>query len=414
MCKWTEINIEPRDVLFFRGAKPMGGSALGEGARWPMPSVFHHALLSAFHARWPEAKTKHQHIRGDENKNSSFLYGDLKTVGVFPERLGRAGKKTLYFPMPSDVQFLNNDSAELCVLEPREMTGKGDLPAPLEKALFKPPDAEATKRTPHRWISDADLLDYLAGKPLMHRELEPLFDVESRPGIGIDPQTGTADAGTDTEGGKFYLAEYMRLRDGVSLKGFAVAETLDAYFADSAKSDFVLGGQRGVAHLAGVRDDTHLPTGVDISGTCIKWVTLTPAIFTGGWLPSWIDQKTGAIKGVETEKVERRSGESRKDWRARFKTTPIPGKLVAASIPKPVPYSGWKAHATGKEGAKPTRLCVPAGAVYYFEVPEGENPEPARPLPQWTVQERYCRGERLWLRAVRCVEVRAIRRLPPF
>lgn len=109
MCKWTEIKIEPRDVLFFRGAKPISGSAIGEGANWPMPSVFHHALLSAFHARWPEAKTRHQHTDGDKNKKSSFLYGDLKTVGVFPvigkdyvpEDETNSPAEGMYFPMPA-------------------------------------------------------------------------------------------------------------------------------------------------------------------------------------------------------------------------------------------------------------------------------------------------------------------------
>ena len=71
MCKWTEIEIKPRDVLFFRGGKPMGASAIGEGGGWPMPSVFHQAMLSAFHERWPDAKTKHQHFEEDKNKKST-------------------------------------------------------------------------------------------------------------------------------------------------------------------------------------------------------------------------------------------------------------------------------------------------------------------------------------------------------
>lgn len=376
MCKWTEINIEPRDVLFFRGAKPMTGSALGEGARWPMPSVFHHALLSAFHAKWPGAKTNHQHIGDKENQNSSFLYGDLKTCGVFPT-IGNV----LYFPMPADVEFLNDSGDELCTLEPRNPSGSGDLPAPLEMGLYKPPNAEATKRKPNRWISSADLEDYLKGIPLLHRNMDPLFDAESRPGIGIDPETGTADTGSENEGGKFYLAEYMRLRDGVTLKGFASAEAMKKYFADSKNSEFIFGGQRGVAHLDSVRsDDAALPAGIEISGTRIKWVTLTPSIFIGGWLPSWIDAKTGAIKGFKTVKPERKPREPRESWRARFEKTPIPGKLVAACIPKPIPVSGWKAHAAAKEGAKPTRLCVPAGAVYYFET---DSEEEARQLVQF-------------------------------
>lgn len=380
MCKWYEINVQPRDTLFFRGAKPMGASAIGEGANWPMPSVYHQAMLSAFHEKWPQLQSwEHGHTKGNEkNPGSSCRFGGLQTVGVFPERDGR-----LYFPLPADVQFLNNDSDELCVLEPRRLEGKGDLPNPLQMGLFKPENAEATKRTPGRWISFADLIAYLDGKPLADRKTKPLFDAESRPGIGIDASTGT------TGDGQFYMAESLRLRPGVALKAFATCgqvryrdekepdDVLRRFFSGSSAS-FVFGGQRGIAHLQGVRDSEtarQVFSPAAPQGRFIKWVTLTPSIFTGGWLPNWIDPQAGSIRAMETSKPARQPGESRKAWRARFGKKPIPGKLVAARIPKPIPYSGWKAQC-GSEGPRPTRLCVPAGAVYYFEVPEGEKPQP--------------------------------------
>lgn len=394
MCKWYEMNIDPRDVLFFCGAKPMGGSALGEGGNWPLPSVFHQAMLSAFHAKWPELQDwEHAHQQGNEkNMASSCRFGGLKTVGIFPERTNKDAGKTLYFPMPSDVQFLNNDSNELCVLEPRQLVGQGDLPAPLEMGLFKPPQSEATKKKPHRWISLEDLQAYLGGSGIKHdAEMEPLFEVENRPGIGIDRESGTADTGDGNEGGKFYLAEYLRLRDDVSLKALAICEqvryadekvpvdVLGNYF-ESGAEHFVFGGQRGVAQLQGVRDSESadkLLNPTELTGRFVKWVTLTPSIFMGGWLPSWVDAKTGEI--CRYEKLPRKEGENRKAWRARMKSEGLKktviGTLKAAAVNKPVPYSGWRDHGgDGNGGAKPTRLCVPAGAVYYFEVPEKESP----------------------------------------
>lgn len=351
-----------------------------------MPSVFHHAMLSAFHEKWPNQQDwEHDHKQpGHKNAQSSCRFGGLQTIGVFPERSG-----AFYFPMPADVQFLNNKDDNLCVLEPRELQGSGDLPDPLKMGLFKPDNAEATKRTPNRWISLCDLMKYLNGDELTEPErMDPLFDVENRPGIGIDPETGTADTGTEGEGGKIYLAEYLRLRPNVSLKAFAKceqvryadqskpADVLATYFGGT-KETFVFGGQRGVAHLSGIRDSERINrmlNPVAPAGRFIKWVTLTPAIFTGGWLPSWIDSETGKILAPTiTKRPDRRPGESRAAWRARFETIGIDGQLVAASIPKPIPYSGWRTSGgTGKQGAKPTRLCVPAGAVYYFEVTAGD------------------------------------------
>lgn len=378
MCNWYEIKIEPRDVLFFRGGKPMGATAIGEGAQWPMPSVFHQALLSAFRERWPEREMlgehKHDARDSDKNPNSTFRFGGLQTVGVFPS-IGN----TLYFPMPSDVQCFD-DTEKLCVLSPGDFAGKSDLPEPLKKGLFNP--GKATKKKPKPWISFQAMESYLDAEMENVKTLESaeLFDVESRPGIGLDAET------LSTEDGKFYIAEMLRLRDGVSLKGFAACEqsrakdekasdVFSGYFSKNKNSEFIFGGQRGVAYLEGVRNGK-LPTLGKPAGKRIKWVLLTPAIFTGGWLPSWV---TAEGQVVRYEKPERTPRETRKEWReriAREQTGTLLGTLVAACIPKPIPVSGWRVHGgkEGGEGARPTRLCVPAGAVYYFDVPAGADP----------------------------------------
>ena len=44
-----QIEIVPRDRLFFKDARPLGGSNVGGGANWPLPTLFHSALLSAIH-----------------------------------------------------------------------------------------------------------------------------------------------------------------------------------------------------------------------------------------------------------------------------------------------------------------------------------------------------------------------------
>ena len=264
------------------------------------------------------------------------------------------------------------------------------MPKPLSMGLFKPKGSEATKKNLKRWISLKDLETYLAGGDLKNEEIPVFFDVENRTGIAIDPSTGTADQGSDDEGGKLYLAEYMRLRDDSSFKAFATCEqvryadsedktdVLEKYF-DGSATPFIFGGQRGVAQLSGVRNsEIKKPFDISIQGTettRIKWVTLTSSIFTGGWLPSWIDAETGEICIYETPK--RNEGENRKAWRDRIRNEGVSkkviGKLVAASIGKPIPHSGWRTHGgNGNQGCKPTRLCVPAGAVYYFEAKEPE------------------------------------------
>ncbi|MBN2684868.1 MAG: hypothetical protein JXR40_06275 [Pontiellaceae bacterium] len=322
---------------------------------------------------------RHQATSNDKNKNSSFRFGGLKTIGIFP-MLGN----NLCVPTPADLQPLD-DSGALTVLQPVEK-GMCDLPKPLSMVLDKP--GGATKMRVHPWMLADDLVRYLGGNVdgIKTIEASALFEKESRPGIGISRETGSA------EEGKFYLAEYLRLEKEVSLCGFAqcrqkrfkdeVDEDLFAPFFDGRKQvPFVFGGQRGVAFLESVREN-HFGkiNGSRPTGTLIKWVLLTPAIYTGGWLPSWIDAATGQLKTGDVEKPQRQPGESREAWRARFKQNGIDAKLVAACVPKPVPYSGWRAHGgrldkdgKAENGAFATRLCVPAGAVYYFETSEPEK-----------------------------------------
>src|SRR6056297_3362063 len=102
MC-WYEMEIQPRDVLFFRDAKPMEASSVGEGAHWPWPNSLHDSLMSAFHHKWPkrqEWEFEHKNKNGkDRNwETSSMRFGGLKTVGVFPVQNGE-----LCFPKPADI-----------------------------------------------------------------------------------------------------------------------------------------------------------------------------------------------------------------------------------------------------------------------------------------------------------------------
>ncbi len=82
---------------------------------------------------------------------------------------------------------------------------------------------------------------------------------------------------------------------------------------------------------------------------------LTPAWFQHGWLAEWM--KAGQWSWP---------GGSR-----------LPMRLIAAAVPRPVPISGWDLFL---HQPKPTRWLAPAGAVYFFELPEGASEEQLRQL----------------------------------
>ncbi|MFH0878607.1 MAG: type III-B CRISPR module-associated Cmr3 family protein, partial [Lentisphaerota bacterium] len=93
---WYEFDLEPRDLFFFRDARPMDGAQIGHGASWPLPSVWHQALLTAFHERWPNELGWEQRLK--KKGAGSGRFHSLVTCGLFP-RLN----DQLLVPRPADI-----------------------------------------------------------------------------------------------------------------------------------------------------------------------------------------------------------------------------------------------------------------------------------------------------------------------
>ena len=354
---WYEINMEPRDLLFFRDAKPMKASSIGEGARIPYPHLFYDALIASFHEEWPELEDwEFEHFHPHKGEKGRMRFGGLKTLGVFP-----VCKDEVYLPVPADIATDGNDVARLW-----KPPGKNNLPSPLDFTVWN--DVKRRKEKAGDWISAGELNKYLSGEQFSLVKNEDLFWAECRPGIGIDPETHSTDEG------KFYLAEYMRLAKGVSLKGFASCRTsrrgengedvIGRYFS-GGRREFIFGGQRGTVSASATSGSPDFPSRG--AGKRVKWVLLTPAIFMAGWRPGWVGDDGNLL--LPADRPTRLPDERREDWRKKFGKT-IKAKLVAARLAKPDIISGWNLR-TG--GPRAVRLTVPAGSVYYFEAVTEED-----------------------------------------
>ena len=353
-----QLKIIPRDLLFCRDAKPMEGSYAGRGGFLPTPATFHGAIIASLYDKFgKDAADQCVH--------------NLRTTGVFPEL-----DNEMYFPVPLDIVPPAEGSAkeEYRQLIP-EMMRPGeisDLPEPLTHALFAP---EASKRTVPGWISASQMVNYLAGKPFKLVDESVLFERECRPGIGMNASTRTA------EDHKFYIAEYLRLRENVSLRGFVQSPEgalLDEMFACKEYS-MLLGGQRCSMHTEAVRlqenalffDDPLLQGRP--RNNCVKWVLLTPGAWRCGFLPDFIDFENGRVL-LPMETPLRKEGENRHVWRQRVANESVKfpsARLIAARIGKSTAISGWRMQEQNRSGRcsstpRATRLFVPAGSVYYF------------------------------------------------
>jgi hypothetical protein len=287
--------------------------------------------------------------------------------------------------------------------------------------------AEPSKEEPLPWWTKDAIEAYLRdgkeapAQPWAFRD-DSLFAREWHTGIGIDPETQTTGRGEAA--GKIYAAQYLRLRDGVTLGIHATMpmkngqsdqceERINQLFLGNRL--LIVGGQQRLCRVEELTQTGQpvslaelLPLSPRIAGESVKWLLLSPTVFPaipagdvkrpdglgvsisphpGGWLPNWVapadgfrasqeDRVVVVEKGRVLLKPEiPRNGESRDGWRRRVRQADfLDCRLVAARIPKPIAVTGWTEAVHLKDtpwkrehGPRPTLLAVPAGAVYYFE-----------------------------------------------
>lgn len=364
----TTYELEARDLLFFRDARPMDVDKkrtddvfnVGHGANWPRPDHLFSAVI-------------HELIR-DPAAPERAWYGqvpDLRVTGPFP-LLG----EELYLPMPLDWDM------RLVAFDAQ--VGVTDAPQPLTAGFA---DRVVEKKAYPRWIAVADYARYLTGKVGVGKGPKEadapdnadgtLFQREPRLGTTLDAATGASKrvAGR-TESGR-YAAEYLRL--GKDVKMVCEIETNQDSKLEGCWLRF--GGQGGLVRCAKTKKTLDERLGRLPQGTptrFVRWTLLTPALFAKGWYPNWLEETEGDVRTgkvmLPMEKVLRRPGESRASYRARMKVECRPfetARLVAACIGKAVAFSGYDS----REREKPTELAVPAGSAYVFECATVEEAE---------------------------------------
>jgi CRISPR-associated protein Cmr3 len=404
-----KLIFRPDDTLFFRDARPMGGASNGHGARFPQPHVLNSALHAAFHrafAHSPEIGHTHaRKSRRNQNKNlrpaqsigstNAERFGALRTVGPFPIDTDHRW----YFPNPADLPQPTHGVALFPISNSgNPLPGRGSLPSGLYPiGSILPPSKDPIPQ----WLSQAAFEAYLKNETVAFEHFkydQDFFSSEHTVGIGINSDTGT------TGDGQIFSQSCMRFREGCALGAHIATNNSSGSDADLIERLFPedgrirLGGESRmctVSHFQCLPNEPlPLPRGAAITGTRVKWVLLSPAIFPwlppsarrdephpGGWLPSWIDPQSLAVAlvtGCGAAKAK------------RLRLTPgtrIQAKLVAALTGRSEVVTGWTAVASPaaealgetRSGAKSTHLAVPAGSIYYFEA---ENPEEARKLAE--------------------------------
>ncbi len=333
------LKITPRDLLFFRDAKPMAaGEGYGNGCNMPTPNILHSAIRTALlkqSGALPDEKTVSTHTRdrGSNRRIGADKFGSLQVKNLFPYH----EKHGLLFPIPNDV--LKADKDTLSITQLRLISD--DLICPFSTI---PPCKE---RVSGFWTG-AQLWDYMKGKrendqqkndftPIKQSEI---WEEEWRVGIEIDPERNS------TKEGQLYAGGYMRLNDRA---GFVADVSIkDDEGNLTMLKHLLFGGEKKVATVDVTQNIfPEWETMAANKGKIVKWILLTPAIFAHGALPGWI--KNGEV--LLQPKIDGRK-------------TIINAKLLCCSVGNPLAISGWDLL---DGNAKPSLWAVRPGAVYYFE-----------------------------------------------
>jgi CRISPR-associated protein Cmr3 len=237
----------------------------------------------------------------------------------------------LFLPMPANVHRSKEAEGNYHVLKPLRpgVPSPGWKPAEGEPRM-RPLWLERAGRTERAagFLSLSGLRDYLAGKTIAPRDVvaggseNPLYGFSERTGIGIDPDSFSAQEGL------IYGAGFLSLSEGICFYG-------EAFLPDSVPSNALDGIELvsfgGEGRKAALRQVPTIawPSASAGAGQKSFLLITTPAFFAGGWKPQ-----------------------------------AIAGRIAGAAASEGIPVSGWD---LARGGPKPTRFAVPAGSVYFLD-----------------------------------------------
>ncbi|MFQ3669472.1 MAG: type III-B CRISPR module-associated Cmr3 family protein, partial [Fimbriimonadaceae bacterium] len=273
----------------------------------------------------------------------------LEVRGPLLRRDGR-----ILYPAPADaVPYRETDSGPLRLMRLRPFSppaGAGcDNPSGMLPLAV---DADLKPEEGYRWW-DADAMSAWLADEEPRLTAEPGPPLDERVHVAVKADTGTA------EDGRLFstrMVAFERWNDTGQLARFDyLVRVAGPDGVDVPRGPGAFGGERRLAVIEDADGWPACRTEVArrLAGAPrVRAVLATPALFNRGWMPGWLDRTTreGTPPGLDGLTL----------------------RLVAAAVPRRQAVSGWDFAAAGRQRPKPVRWLAPAGAVYFFEVVDGE------------------------------------------
>lgn len=329
------IRINAFDTLFFRDGRPfsMGEDSWASGIFPPAPSVLYGVLRSAFLA---QAGFSDENIAASANLK-------IKKIVLEGELLSNGTQEKLFLP-PTDLMELEGGrfkkySVQTAQASPSNSSYHPSLSHQLLPTLIDGEEPEVLATDGYFVIEEA-FQDYLLNSTVSAGSLqarEEFMGLEAKVGIGRENMTRS------TAEGQLYRVGLNRMT-GSSYKLHILVEFEGLPLTKNGL--LKIGGEGKTAAYESVDEAVNIPC-ADLSSGYFKLYLASPAIFTKGWLPSWIDKDTleGEYQGVKL-------------------------KLIAANVGSPQSIGGFD---MATRRPKAMFKAVPAGSVYYFQCLEGDS-----------------------------------------
>jgi CRISPR-associated protein Cmr3 len=336
-----KLTFEPLDTLFFRDGRPFNqgeGTAGIESQFPPSPLTLVGAARVAW-ARalgWPGRGKWEADIKANLGGDGEKL-DELRFIGPLLEHQGEP-----VFPAPASL--IGRAEGEQSVADIVLLRPGPEIHCDLGEAVRLPvPDVDARDTTEgHKllegwWLTRAGLKKVLGGvapEPQDCLHQSRLWTLESRVGNRIDPQTGTV------EESMLYSTRHVRLREGVRLV-MGIESEKEAFGKFPKQARVPLGGEAR---------------------------------------SSWLN-KEGRLE-LPGASVESRNGKIRYAVHVMTPLAPdtppkpdasfcgLPGKLIAACLPRPQRWGGWDSN---KFEPLPMRPYLAPGSVLFMEADADEH-----------------------------------------
>lgn len=356
----TTICIIPHDPLIIKDGRPFVKGDRVHCLNWPYPSLVAGSLRSLL----GKAMIAGGEYRSFQDDDLLARLKGVSVAGPFP-----MVEQTLFFPAPRDILcYREGRQRRVMTLKPAPLgPGEGcDLPNTDLWPVVVTEDCKPDEENPVFWSANK-IVQWLTANPpadwnypqvddhIGAAQFLQNFEKEMRTNVGIKPDTFVSEDALlfSTEGIVLHVSPSCPAQIAIKVES---ADSSVVQHIAKLKQMHPLGGERRVAEFSTVADNIcwHCPDSLEhaLQGSShVRMVLATPAIFSQGWLPGWLDGKT--LEGVLPE-------------------SDIRLKLRGACVDRWRPISGWSLE-QGKRGPKPVRRLVPSGSVYFFEIIQG-NP----------------------------------------